>query len=320
MSLDPRPRRVASVLFILALTIRGAASAPQVIATDGAPPGPRTGLIVGQVVDGTTGAPVPEAIVRLTMPKYLENLPTTPKGRVMADSEGRYFFSELPAGEYYIGAEKDGYGGGAYGQRRAVGQEPALPLGEGERRTDAKLTLWKYAVIAGTVVDEAGEPVVGVSVQALVKDFLGGRVRYGKMTTQRGPCRPRQPTTAACSGFALDARAVTWSSRRPRRRRCRWRSSTARPEPEPSERTCERDHAQRLQRSESRIGKRRSGQPRTQQVGDFALLTMTSRADSSTSVAGGPHGGVPDDVLSCGDDGGCGDARSRSRAARNART
>ena len=99
MSLDPRPRRVASVLFILALTIRGAASAPQVIATDGAPTGPRTGLIVGQVVDGTTGAPVPEAIVRLTMPRNLENLPTTPNGRVIVDDEGRFFFSDLPAGE-----------------------------------------------------------------------------------------------------------------------------------------------------------------------------------------------------------------------------
>ncbi len=102
----------------------------------------------------------------------------------MADSEGRYFFAELPAGEYYIGAEKEGYGGGAYGQRRASGGSQLFPLGAGERRTDARLMLWKYAVIAGTVVDEAGEPVVGVTVQALSRDFLGGRVRYGKMTTQ----------------------------------------------------------------------------------------------------------------------------------------
>ena len=49
----------------------------QVIPTDGPPPGQRTGMIVGQVVDAATGRPVDEAIVRLTMPKYLENLPTS---------------------------------------------------------------------------------------------------------------------------------------------------------------------------------------------------------------------------------------------------
>jgi hypothetical protein len=61
-------------------------------------------MIVGQVVDAITGAPVGEAIVRLTMPKYLENLPTTPRGRVMADGEGRFFFADLPAGEYFVQA------------------------------------------------------------------------------------------------------------------------------------------------------------------------------------------------------------------------
>ena len=45
------------------------------------PPGPRTGLIVGRVLD-STGAPVPEAIVQMSLPKYLAELPTTPKARV----------------------------------------------------------------------------------------------------------------------------------------------------------------------------------------------------------------------------------------------
>ena len=178
MSLTTRTRRVASVASLLALAICAAGAAPQVIATNGAPSGPRTGLIVGQVVD-STGAPVPEAVVQLTMPKYSAELPTTPKGRVMADGEGRYFFTGLPAGEYYIRASKEGYTGGTYGMHSAAGQYRLYTLGEGDRRADARLTLWKYGVIGGTVLDEAGEPAVGVTVQALLKDVVAGRVRYG---------------------------------------------------------------------------------------------------------------------------------------------
>ena len=136
-------------------------------------------MIVGQVVDAVTGDPIAEAIVLLTMPKYLEN--GAPGGRVMADGEGRFFFADLPAGEFYLQAKKDGYAPGEYGQRRAWGQSQRLSLAEGERLTDVRLRVWKYGVIAGTVVDEAGEPVVGVAVRALLKDVVAGRTRYGTM-------------------------------------------------------------------------------------------------------------------------------------------
>jgi hypothetical protein len=169
---------VARCLGILAL-VRSLLLAAQFIPGEGAPPGPRTGMIVGQVLDASTGAPVAEAIVRLSMPKYLDSLPTTPKGRVMADDEGRFFFTDLPPGDYFLQASKDGFAPGTFGQRRAWGQSQLVSLGEHERLTDITLRVWKYGVIAGTVVDEAGEPVVGVAVRALIKTVVGGQTRYG---------------------------------------------------------------------------------------------------------------------------------------------
>ena len=149
--------------------------------SNSSPPSPRTGMIAGQVVDAS-GTPVGEAIVMLQLPSTPETFMSTVNPRVMADREGRFFFADLPAGRYGVQATKDGYAPGWHGQRQpwTTGATP-ITLADGERRTDIIVRVWKYAVISGTVVDEAGEPVVGIAVRALPKTVFAGRVRYGNL-------------------------------------------------------------------------------------------------------------------------------------------
>jgi hypothetical protein len=165
--------RFAAALFLLA----------QVTPSHAPVPGARTAAIIGRVINATTGAPVAGAVVQISMPKYFDN-PSAPKGRVIADDEGRFFFADLPPGDFYLSGSKEGFISGAFGQRRPMGETQQLSLSEGERRIDVTLMAWKYGALGGTVVDEAGEPVVGVTVQALSRDVLAGRARYGKMSTQ----------------------------------------------------------------------------------------------------------------------------------------
>lgn len=264
--------RIVLLVVLLALTTRAAA---QVAPGNAAPAGQSTGMIVGQVVDAATGDPVGEAIVRLTMARQIENA-AAPRDRVMADGEGRFFFSDLPAGDYYLEARKDGFAPGSYGQRRAWGQSQRLSLAEGERLTDATLRVWKYGVIAGTVVDEAGEPVVGVAVRALIKDVVAGRTRFGNMevipelvpaatTDDRGMFRLSQLMPGAYVVFVPSTQTTVPAAF--------------------LERTDATVRTDLFFAGVSEVPL--LGQPRTQQTGDVALLTPNRAQIPPPATAGG---------------------------------
>jgi protocatechuate 3,4-dioxygenase beta subunit len=247
--------------------------APTTPAQSTAPP-KSTALILGQVVDGSTGQPIAEAIVTLTQlggrgrggippgalpagasPQAQQAMQAAaaaaaaaagrggPGGpqRVMTGSDGRFVFHGLLPGQYQLTTILTGYtsslratAGGAGGGMAAVlaaamtsssGTPTALALTEGEYATNVKLRLWKHAVVSGTVVDDAGEPAIGVRVQVAQRVMAAGRARYvpasSATTDDRGAYRvsglvpggylvvvPQTQVSIGVSGALIDS--MTW--------------------------------------------------------------------------------------------------------------
>ena len=209
------------------LLAQGGAPAAQA-AQQNAPP-KTTALILGQVVDGSTGQPISEAVVTLTQgggarganplgqlgagasPQMQQAMQAAAAAaanaagrgpgpqRVMTGPDGRFVFHSLPPGQFQVSASLTGYtaalnvgggGGGIAGLMAAAasGAAPApvaLALKEGEFATGVKMRLWKNAVISGRVLDDGGEPAIGVVVQVARRVMAAGRARYVPATTAR---------------------------------------------------------------------------------------------------------------------------------------
>jgi hypothetical protein len=157
----------------------------------GAPGG--TGVFMGRVVDADSKAAIQGAVVSLS--------PTgagTPIEPVLTDDQGRFAFLDLRAGSYQVRARHAGYVDGTYAKRlpdeEAELDGRPLVLREDERIGDATLLMWKHASISGTLIDEAGEPLVDVPVRVMRRRILAGRPAFdvvvnGVRTDDRGVFR-----------------------------------------------------------------------------------------------------------------------------------
>jgi protocatechuate 3,4-dioxygenase beta subunit len=174
--------RYCLALGLLASSLTGVAAQVPPIARDQPP---ATGLITGIVVDAQ-GTPVEGAIVSLR--GGLIEIGTQMQAGALAGglrntltrSGGRFLFTGLAAASYSIEVTKSGYLPGAFGRRRPGGVGQSIPLAADERKTGVRIQLWEFAAITGSVIDEAGEPVVGVQVQAMRRVFESG---YPKLQT-----------------------------------------------------------------------------------------------------------------------------------------
>ena len=179
-----------------------------------------TAFILGQVVDGTTGQPIPEAIVTLrrsgggargaapaarggdagsiaaaiAMEQTMAGRGGPQEQRLMTGGDGRFVFHSLPPGNFTLTVTLNGYSSTLAGNAAnfnplvalaglnlpssGANSPTTITLTEGQRVSDARLRLWKDAAIMGTVLDDGGEPAVGLTVQAMSRIVVAGRARY----------------------------------------------------------------------------------------------------------------------------------------------
>ena len=191
----PRVLAISVVLIVAGVSLGGQSG------RDGQAPPRADAAISGVVRDGATGQPIADAIVQLGS-IAARDFPDVSQ-RALTDARGRFVFLGLPAGTFYtILAQKSGYFDGAFGALRDTADTMRpIHVADGQWISSADITLWKPGSITGTVVDERGEPVIGVFVRLLGRLRVAGRDHLAAgplaMTDDRGmyrlaPLRPGQ--------------------------------------------------------------------------------------------------------------------------------
>jgi hypothetical protein len=131
-----------------------------------------TAIVRGRVVAADTGLPVRRAIVSL------RNVRQEERGRSTTTApDGTFAFEAVPSGRYRLGASKSRYVETALGARAPGRPGRAFDLGNGQKIEGVTITLALAGVIAGRVVDDAGEPVSGANVVALQRRTPDGALR-----------------------------------------------------------------------------------------------------------------------------------------------
>jgi hypothetical protein len=158
-----------------------------------------TGVVKGKVVDGTTGAPIARARVRLSL-----NGP--PRDPILTDASGRFSVSGLPPGTFTLSVEKTAYMAARYPEPgrtlRSMMRNPRLEAGQ--VIDDVTVPMYRGAVITGRVLDQHGDPVEFSEVRVLrAARSPGARMQARNMTRTNDIGEFRVPRLEAGSYFLL---------------------------------------------------------------------------------------------------------------------
>ena len=130
-------------------------------------------VVEGSVVNGTTGEALKKAHVTLRRADNTQSNPV-PYGAT-TDASGHFVIDDVDPGKYRLAAERNGFVGSSYGEKRnRPGSGALLTLAAGQKFKDANFHMTPQGVVAGRVLDEDGEPVARANVMCLRSMYRNG--------------------------------------------------------------------------------------------------------------------------------------------------
>jgi protocatechuate 3,4-dioxygenase beta subunit len=127
-----------------------------------------------------TGRPLRRARVSLTLPDFPINR------NASTNTDGRYEFTDLPAGRYTLRVNRSGYLPLAHGQKRPGEMGKPLELTDKQTAERIDFALPRVGVITGRIVDEYGEPMANVNLWTLESQYYQGARRLATISTMGG--------------------------------------------------------------------------------------------------------------------------------------
>jgi len=128
------------------------------------------------------------------------------------DNMGKFVFDDVTPGRYTLSADKPGFAAGRYGARSNASPGTQFNLTAGMEMKDLVIKMTPQGVIAGKVLDQDGDPVVSVQVQAMRSTYIGGRKQLqptgGTTTNDLGEYRLINLVPGRYFISASDSRAV----------------------------------------------------------------------------------------------------------------
>jgi len=165
--------------------------------------------IAGTVVSKTDGHPLARARITLRdakAPQKFESLIT--------EEDGKFEFTGVPAGKYDLHGAKRGFISASYDQHEQF--STALVTGAGLETESVVLRLAPAAIIAGKVLDEAGDPVRHATVTLYYDDHTSGvdqiRQARGAQTDDQGAF---EMASLMPGTYFLSANAKPWYATHP---------------------------------------------------------------------------------------------------------
>jgi len=134
---------------------------------------PKPGTIRGRIAATDSDKPLRRS--RVILLPAVQNADFRSLPRAYTNAGGQYELLGVPPGTYYVFASRTGFVGRQFGQRHPGDKGVVVEVRSGSTVDHIDIGLPRGAVLAGTVVDDAGEPFPGVSVDVLTFHCDRGR-------------------------------------------------------------------------------------------------------------------------------------------------